>query len=256
MMLLRALHAEMLKMKRTIALKMVVFSPAVVALLIFFVVSQAPYSTVHRNNLHGEWIELTRLNLRVWTSLMLPLYITLQAALISGLDHSENQWKSLLARPVPRWTFYVAKLIVLAGMTAGATLLLLCCILIDGAILPRIQSELVFGAPIPLISMFRDCLRIAGLMFLALTIQHWISLRWRSFSIAVGSGIVATVVGFFCVAVARHVGDWPQYFPWALPMMALAKEPQNITVALTMSCALGLMVAAAGCLDFCTREVS
>ena len=46
MMLIRALHAEMLKLKRTIALKMVVLAPVAVVLLILFIVSQAPFSSL------------------------------------------------------------------------------------------------------------------------------------------------------------------------------------------------------------------
>src|SRR5205809_6202072 len=72
---------------------------------------------------------------------MMPLYITLETALIAGLDRSENQWKSLLARPVPRWTLYVAKLIVIVAMTAASTLALPCGILMAGAILPRLQPQ-------------------------------------------------------------------------------------------------------------------
>jgi hypothetical protein len=44
MTIVRVLHAESLKMKRTIALKMVVAAPATVVLLILFLVSQAPFS--------------------------------------------------------------------------------------------------------------------------------------------------------------------------------------------------------------------
>ena len=138
MMLLRALHSEFLKMKRTIALKMVVLAPAVVVLLVLFAGWQTPYSTLNRNGLGNKWIVLASLVLRFWTALMMPLYITLQTALIAGLDHSDNQWKSLLARPVPRWTLYVAKLMVVVAMTAAGTLVLLCGILIDGTILARV----------------------------------------------------------------------------------------------------------------------
>src|ERR1035438_7985206 len=120
MMLLRVQHAELLKMKRTIALKMVVIAPAVVVVLILFMASQSPFTTVNRHGIKNEWTELAALILRFWAVLMLPLYIALETALLAGLDHEGNQWKSLLARPVPRWTLYVAKLIVAAGMTVGS----------------------------------------------------------------------------------------------------------------------------------------
>jgi hypothetical protein len=173
MTLLRVLHAEALKMKRTIALKMVVLSPALVVLLILFVASQEPFSTLKRSGNGNEWTALARSNLCFWALLMMPLYVTLETALLAGLDHSDNQWKSLLARPVPRWTLYVAKLIVVVAMTAASTLMLLCGILMAGAILPRLQPELVFGFPVPWAAIFRDGSQIMGLVFLALTIQHW-----------------------------------------------------------------------------------
>jgi hypothetical protein len=148
MTLLRAFHAEMLKMKRTIALKMVVLSPAIVVLVVLFVGSQSPFTVLHLHS-NNEWTELARANLRFWAMLMLPLYITLECALIAGLDHSENQWKSLLARPLPRWTLYVAKLTIILAMTAIAMLVLLFGILMDGTILPGLQKEAAFQLPVP-----------------------------------------------------------------------------------------------------------
>jgi hypothetical protein len=249
--LLRVLHAEVLKMKRTIALKMVVLSPAVVVLLMLFMVSQAPFTMVHPGGTRNEWMGLARRNLWVWAFLMMPLSITLQTALVAGLDHSENHWKSLLARPVPRWTFYVAKLLVVMVMTATATLLLLCGILLEGAILPRLQSDVAFGLPVPVAAIFLDGARVVALVFLALTIQHWVSMRWKSFSVAIGTGIVALVVSFF----ALQFGGCSQYFPWVLPMLVVARQPPALGVILAISSALGLAVAAAGCLEFCRRDV-
>jgi lantibiotic transport system permease protein len=256
MMLSRALHSEVLKMKRTIAFKMVFFAPAVVVLLILFAASQAPFSTLKSNSGASKWMVLSSLSLRVWAALMMPLYITLETALVAGLDHSENQWKSLMTRPVPRWTLYVAKLLVILAMTAISTLLLLFGILIDGAILSRVQSEVVFGLPVPWAAILQDGARVMGLAFLALTIQHWVSLRWRSFPVAIGTGIVAMVIGVFAVAATQQSGGWPKYFPWALPMLVLARQPLNIEAALLISSAVGVLVAAVGCSDFCRRDVS
>ena len=255
MTVFRVLHAELLKMKRTVALKMVVISPAAVVLLVFLVAYQAPYSTLNFNGIANKWTVLARLTLRAWAILMMPLYITLETALVAGLDHSENQWKSLLARPVPRWTLYVAKLVVVMAMTVLSTLALVCGILIDGSVLARVQSAVVFELPVPWAAIFQDGANVMGLAFLALTIQHWVSLRWRSFSVAIGTGIVALVVGFFAVAAGQQADSWAQYFPWALPMLVLARQPHDIGAALFISGALGLAVAAAGCLDFCRREV-
>src|SRR6185312_17281596 len=60
----------------------------------------------------------------------------------------------------------------------------------------------------------------------------------------------------FCCFATTHEGGWPQYLPWALPMLVFARRPENIQAALFISGALGLVVAAAGCSDFCKREVT
>ena len=256
MTLLRVLHAEALKMKRTIALKMVVIAPLAVGLMILFMASQAPFSLIRRNGgLGHEWMELVRINLLIWAALMLPLFITLETALVAGLDHAENQWKNLFARPVPRWTLYVAKLMVVMAMAAASTGVLLCGALVAGMVLSRLQPELHFGFPVPWAAILRQGAQVAGLAFLALTIQHWVSLRWRSFSVATGFGIVATVASYLMVASSRQTGGWPQYFPWALPMLVLARPPLNVEASLWIGAAIGLAVAIAGCSDFCRREV-
>jgi hypothetical protein len=92
--------------------------------------------------------------------------------------------------------------------------------------------------------------------FLALTIQHWVSGRWRAFSVAAGIGIVTLIAGCFAVAASQNVEAWPQYTPWALPMLVLARQPHNIEAALRIGAAAGAVAAAARCWEFCRREAS
>jgi len=97
---------------------------------------------------------------------------------------------------------------------------------------------------------------VTALAFLFLTIQHWVSLRWRSFSVAIGFGIVAMVTSFAMLLAAGQYGAWPQYFPWSLPMLVMARQPQNITAVLWICGLAGISTSVAGCIDFCRREVS
>ena len=255
MTFLRALHAEFLKIKRTIALKMVLVAPAVVLLLSFFVISQGPYSTITRFGSENEWASLLRFNLRFWTFLMFPLYITLESALVTGLDHAENQWKSLLARPVPRWTFYIAKFAVVLAMIAVSSLVMAAGVLLDGATLPRVQPELTFAAPVPWLMILRVCSLTAGLALLMFAIQYWISMRWRSFSVAVGAGIVAMVAGAFGAMAGQSTDSWPQYIPWSLPILVTSRQTHGLDAALWISAAAAVALTAAGCLEFSRREI-
>lgn len=82
-MLVRALYAESLKLKRTIALKLVALAPAAIISLVLFLASQSPFSTLGRMGVSNEWTALMRVSLMLWTLLMLPLYMTIASALVA-----------------------------------------------------------------------------------------------------------------------------------------------------------------------------
>jgi hypothetical protein len=256
MTLARALHAESLKLKRTIALKMVVLAPLTVIVLTLFMASQAPFSTVRRLSPTDHWTALVRVNLQFWGLLMLPLYFTLQTALIAGLDHSDNQWKALFSRPVPRWTVYIGKLLFLVAMTATSTAVLAAGMLLEGMLLRSVAPELRLAFPGPVGMIVQRTAAMTALAFLPLTVQHWVSLRWRSFSIAVGVGVIAIVTSFGMLLSAGPYGAWPEYFPWSLPMLVLARHPVNLHLTVWSATAAGVAVAVLGCINFCRREIT
>ena len=256
MTFLRVLHAETLKVRRTIAWKMAILAPGIVVLLAFFAAWQAPFSTVNRFGPDHEWEALTRFCMRLWAILMLPICIMLQSALLAGLDHAGGQWRSILARPLPRWTFYTAKLTFVIGLTVTGSALLVLGIALDGAILPHLQRAVVFTPPIPWGMILRNCAQVFGLAFAGLAIQNWISLRWQSFSVAMAAGIMLLVLGVFAGAVGQSTDSSLRFFPSALPMLILARNVANVAVGLRISVVCGVLVAIAAGIDFCRREVS
>jgi lantibiotic transport system permease protein len=255
MIFYRALKAEILKLRRTFALKMVVLSPAAIVVLMLFITSQSPFTILRRVGSGSDWIALANVTLLLWGLLMLPLFITLEATLIAGVDHGENQWKALFARPINRANLYLAKLTVVTALTIVSTLILLAGLFAGGVVLPHLQTEAKFASPIPAATIIREGLEMTGLGFLALTIQHWVSLRWRSFAVSMGVGIVGMVIGYGMVVASQPNGGWALYFPWSLPMLILAMRPVNVTMALCGSTLLGCLVTIVGCNEFCRREV-
>src|SRR5262245_65365408 len=94
------------------------------------------------------------------------------------------------------------------------------------------------------------------LAYLPLTIQHWIAIRWRSFSAAVGIGIVAMITGYIVAIMAsRNLVVWTRYFPWTLPAMAMVVPPVPIGPLLWLSAIAGSAIASLACLDFSRRYV-
>lgn len=81
--------------------------------------------------------------------------------------------------------------------------------------------------------------------------QHWVSLRWRSFTVSFCVGMVAMVVGFVLI----NAGEWGRFYPWAMPSAAVMKGSIRVELVLAVCWLFGIAAAAAGCRDFCRREM-
>ena len=248
--LFRALRAEMLKMKRTLALLMVLVAPGTVVTVEFFQFLQDGETM---ESFRAEpWAVLTQPVLVLWAILMLPLFITLETALLAGMEHGAHQWKHLFALPVPRWTIYTAKLLIGAGLLALSTLALVGGLLAAGLALQVLLPRVPFPATIPWWEILRPAVLIfltAGLM---LAIHTWVSLRWANFTLAVSVGIVATVGG---VLIGNSL-IWWKYYPWALAVNVI-NEPsvQDLPLALTLGIGGGIVAGVLGCWDVVRRDV-
>lgn len=116
----RALAAETRKLRRTLALAMVVIAPVSVVTIQMLLIWGAP-----RLPPGGyQWPAFMASTLELWRLLMLPLYVALETYLLASLEHGTGGWKHLFALPAPRWSIYAAKLLVAVALLLGSTLVL------------------------------------------------------------------------------------------------------------------------------------
>ena len=159
MSLLRVLHAELLKLKRTLAFRVIFVLPLLVALLQFFVF----WRTRQFGADFRLWETLPANMLAVWAVFMMPLLITLEAALLNGIEHGDRQWKHICALPVPRHAIYFAKFVVAQALTAAGTLILCVLTALVGLAVMRLRPELAHAGPVP----FGWLAKYAGQVWLA-----------------------------------------------------------------------------------------
>jgi hypothetical protein len=145
MSLIRVLHAEILKLKRTLAFWMIFVAPLLVATLQFFVVWNQKRFSADFN----LWEMAPKGMLSVWAIFMLPLLITLETALINGVEHGEKQWKQIFALPIPRHAVYTAKLLIAQALAAASTLILSALTVAVGLALIRLRPEAPHAGAIP-----------------------------------------------------------------------------------------------------------
>ncbi len=244
MSLLRALNAELLKLKRTLAIRMIFVAPLLIVILLFFVLWE-------RKNVEppfNMWNLVSQLALNTWAIFMMPLLITLETALLNGIDHSEKNWKHIFALPIPRHAVYAAKLIVANSLMAISTLFLLSISILVGLVMMRLRPELAHAGSPPLGTMFKQAALIWLASWLITAIHNWVSIRWPGFVLSLGVGVGGTFFAIF--ATGAKIG---KFYPWLLPFNALSTE--RFAVAMWLGIAGGVAAAIIGCVEFVRRDV-
>lgn len=252
-MFLRVLTAEVMKIRRTLALWMVVIAPFVVVLLNFLIAYVGADQVSKRNP--DVWAMLTHQSVSLWTILMMPLFLTLETALLADVEHVDRNWKSVLALPPPRWMFYASKLVVATALLWTAHLVLVGGTIASGAILSAWRPVLKIQA-LPLGGLLSPMLRVSAAALCATAIQHWVSLRWQSFTGAMGFGMCAMVIGFMAV----NSPDYGPWFPWSMSMYAIrvstAAAADSSSRVLFVGMAGAAIAAVAGAIEFSRREIN
>lgn len=249
--LIRALRAERVKLRHTLSLWLVPLAPVVLLLL---ALAQFSFS----NKMHrpepidpiAVWKSFCQGMFMLWNFLMLPLFITLQAALLAGMEHGNQQWKHLLALPLPRRTHYAAKLCVLVALTAGSTLLLGVGTPLVGWVVMHVQPLYgLAGAPPWAWLAVRMLASIAAAGVL-IALQAWVALRWQSFTVALSVGIGGTVAAFM-IGQSEKTGRW---FPWSMPAQVFAFNGAHLWFVVIAGLLVGTVIAAVALWDCGRRE--
>jgi hypothetical protein len=212
--MVRALDAERLKMKHTLALWLAIIVPLSVAGLQFLVVYQRGEAYFRQDG--ASWSQFGRDVFYFFALLMHPLFVALATALLSNLEHRSGQWKHLWALPLPRWTIYAAKQVaamLLIGLSLG--LLVVLTVLI-GVTLQALKPGIGLSADVPWEPLLKLGAGAYVASWLLISIHTWIGIRWQNFVVAMGAGVVATIFGL-------AIGDsgLAGIYPWSAPAIVI-----------------------------------
>jgi len=249
--LFAALSSERLKTKRTLALRLAFVAPLLVVFLEFIVFWRQGAKAGRSGR--GIWLPLMQNSLILWNLLMVPLFVTLQTALLGGLEHANKNWKHLFALPVSRQAIYAAKQLVALALIGLSTPVLCAAIIGAGLVLRLLRPGIGFEAPVPVWIVFKFALLSYVCSWLIIAIHTWVAMRWSSFVVAMAVGVAVTVV-----AVIVLQSEFNIYYPWTLPavvtMEAITKGQLNY-VALGCGWLGGVVLSILAGLEFSRRDV-
>jgi hypothetical protein len=228
-----------------LAFRVIFVLPFLVGLLEFFII----WRTKKFPAGFDLWQTMPRNSLQIWSIFMLPLMITLETALLNGIEHSDKQWKHIFALPVPRRSIYFAKFIVAQALILTSTVVLSILIVLVGISATYMRSELANAGPIPVLWIAKYTALVWIASWFITAIHTWISMRWSGFPIALGAGIGGTFFALF--AASASIG---KYYPWLLPMNLFLDG--RFRAAIILGAAGGVIAAVVGCFEFVRRDVT
>lgn len=235
--MLKLLMVELLKIRRSLSLLMMILIPMMVVVLnVLVLVKRDGIGAIDAKQWGFYWMTTTAM----WCYFMLPLYIALVTGLLNGQEHKNQSWRLMLTLPVSQtklflvkgllaWLFVMGASAILAvGGMAGAGVLV-----VMGA---SAQGAFDF-APLPMLAK----LAIGSLPVIA--IQHAVSWRYQNLVLPLGLGVVATM-GITQIGSSR---SW-MYYPWSYNLMAvngadIARQQHALILAALTGAALFAVAA-------------
>ena len=244
--LLSSLHAELLKLKRSTILLMTFIAPfSIVGLFFSAIVIKV------NSESSNAWPSFQVAIFSLWSLLMLPLFISLETALLGQIESSDNLWKHLFVLPIPRRSIYEAKLIIGAVLLLIGSILLGIGTIIAGYSISLIKPIIGFKAGIPWIGIFQFVILTFLASLFILSIQTWLSLRWQNFTLTIGLGMIATVTG----QIITNSSEYSLFYPSSFPSLAFSGDP-NIIIRVIITRVIGfIVISTLGCWNMIKQDV-
>ena len=147
------------------------------------------------------------------------LLLSFVVAYIFGREYTEGTAKNLLALPVGRHWFALAKLVVAAAWWAVLVVAMLVEALVLGAAL-RLPD---FSATLAVRGV-RDALLAAAIAYLLVPVVAWIALLGRGYLPPLGFALAMLALG----DLFSHTG-WAAWFPWSIVPLFIGAIGQRVT---------------------------
>jgi hypothetical protein len=232
-MFLILLRLELLKLRRSLPLLLMLACPFLVVLLGTGVLLKSGGAAFARP---GFWTGFWQSNLALWGYFMLPLYIALNTALLNGNEHRNGAWRMLLTLPVTPRQLFLTKAALAWGCVLGANvalgLLATGAAFLIAALRPTPPGMFAFPMALALAKVALSCLPVV-------LIQHAISWRYANFVLPLAVGIGATMG-----IVQLGSSEYWIWFPWSYSLMAAnggAPEARQLALLLAAGLSLALL---------------
>ncbi|WP_210488668.1 ABC transporter permease [Rufibacter aurantiacus] len=248
----RGLSAEALKIKHTWALRLAMLAPLSVVGMTFLVFFFKGHLILKPGS--DPWFAWAGNNFMATAQLLVPLFLALLTALVNGTEHQSGGWKQLYALPVPRWSVFLNKYLLLLALVSLAYVTFGLGMLGGGYLLGWLRPDLGFQNYYHVQSISLGAFRIfVGSLFI-FTLQFCLSFRFRSIGMSIGLGILFTLA-FLIGSRWEHIGYYPYSWPTFSAIAFQAKSATWFVPQMWYSLGSSGLLFLVGLWDSCRREI-
>lgn len=252
--IIKGLRAEYLKTHQTAVYWLLLLCPFALNILILLLLNEAGEKWI--KNGVNPWKILYEFNYGLLAEFFMILFIAMMTSLINNVEHKGQSWKHLYALAQPRWAVYVNKSIYSVGLLFFVLCYFAVMQLVTGAVLSLLRPDLGFQSQH--LSLNINLMLMLKMFFTSLTvwsIHHWLTFRYRNFSLSIGIGLLMVV---FVTLTIRSM-KWIDYFPYAYIKQIFGdKKGEDLTLLsqeVWLGIGVGLVVWLGGLWDARRRDI-
>lgn len=251
--LINALAAEILKLKRSLILWIVILVP-----IIFIFTQSLLFSTKISSYMSkNAWDIISEYTIFFWSLFIMPVLIALITALLNRAEHISQGWKHMFALPAPRSVIYAGKLLTAHGLVIILLIILFLSIPLGVIFLKIVLPKGVsLRGQIPWAANFKSILMLYIGSWFLISIHTMFSWSWKNIAILLGIGIIGTfdAASSFNATIAK-------FHPWLLDPSVLPLPerwdftPETLNFAYWYRVICGIFLGMLGCFVFSLRDI-
>lgn len=160
----------------------------------------------------NPWEKIIHDNWEISTAFLIPLYAILITSLIVQIEYKNNTWKQVYSSPRSNPDIFFSKFLVINSMIILCFMLFSLSIIIFSYAANLVDSRYSFFATeIPWKMLWSLLWKIYYGIIAIITIQYWLSLRFKNFIVPIGIGLGLIITGFVIIGW-KHLYVYPYMF--------------------------------------------
>jgi hypothetical protein len=212
MSLVIATRAELIKNKRSAAFWLCFIGSAFIPFIFFLTYSIRPDLSYPRLAEEPWQVHLGK-GWQNFSAFLLPMFVILTCSLIPQVEYKNNTWKQVFASPLSIGDIFFSKYLSIIAMVLFLFVMFNIFMLLAGVSANLVYSKYTFlHKAVDWTTLISINVRSFISLLAIISIQYWLSLRFRNFIVPIGIGLGLLVTALILMPW-EHINKVPYAFP-------------------------------------------